>query len=75
MNKKYKNIYLVPNALSSDIGFNLLQFPNYPKIPMPIDTRAITLSISTAVFTLDVVLMVVGVFLMGIAWLFNRLAQ
>ena len=48
---------------------------NFPKIPMPIDTRAITLTISTTVFTLDVVLMVVGVFLIGIAWFFGRLAQ
>jgi len=48
---------------------------NYPRIPLPFDCRSITCTIATATFTLDVVLMTVGVFIILIAWLMKRLAQ
>ena len=46
---------------------------NYPKITLPFDCRSITFSLGTTTFTLDVVLMVVGVFLVIVAWVFHRL--
>ncbi len=48
---------------------------NFEGIPTPIDCKSIECSIGFAVFTLDVVLMVAGVFMMLIAWIFHRLAQ
>jgi hypothetical protein len=48
---------------------------NIKSIPLPIDCTAIECSVGLAVFTLDVVLMVAGVFLMLVALVFHRLAQ
>jgi hypothetical protein len=48
---------------------------NFPKIPMPIDCRSIVCSIGPTGLTLDVILMIIGVFLMIIAWIFHRLSQ
>ncbi len=56
-------------------AFSLGAASNFESIPVPIDCRSITCSLGLVVFTLDVVLIVVGVFLMLIAWLFGRLAQ
>ena len=44
-------------------------------VRLPFDCRSIECSIGSAVFSLDVVLMIVGVFLILIAWVFHRLAQ
>lgn len=48
---------------------------NFESISLPIDCKSIDCSIGHAVFTLDVVLMVVGVFFMVIAFVFHRLQQ
>ncbi len=48
---------------------------NYQTVTLPFDLRSITWSIGFAVFTLDVLFMVVGVFLVLVAWLFHRLNQ
>ena len=48
---------------------------NFQSIPLPIDCGSIECSIGSAVFTLDVVLMIVGVFFILIAFIFHRLAQ
>jgi hypothetical protein len=59
------------------VGFGLLLVgaaSNYPKIPLPFDLKSIVLSpFGATTFTLDVVLMVVGVFLVIIAGVFHRL--
>jgi len=49
--------------------------PNFPQIPLPFNPQDIVWSISLAHMSLDVLLMVVGVFLIIISWLFTRLAQ
>ncbi len=46
---------------------------NYPKIPMPFDCKSITYSFGATAFTLDMVLMIAGVFLVIVALVFNRL--
>ena len=48
---------------------------NYERTPMPIDLSSIECKISMVTMTLDVVLMVAGVLLMLLAWVFHRLAQ
>jgi hypothetical protein len=48
---------------------------NFPSIPLPIDCRSIVWSIGPSGLTLDVILMIVGVFLMMIGWIFHRLSQ
>jgi hypothetical protein len=48
---------------------------NFERIPMPVDLTSIECNISMVMLTLDVVLMVAGVFLMLMAWVFHRLAQ
>ena len=48
---------------------------NIERIPNPYDFKSIAVSVGTAVFSLDVILMVVGVFMIMIAWLFTRLNQ
>jgi len=48
---------------------------NFERIPLPFDLRAIDVGFGFAGFTLDVILMVVGVFLMAIAWIFHKLNQ
>jgi len=48
---------------------------NYPNIPLPIDCRSIVLSVGPSGLTLDVVLMIIGVFLMIVAWIFHKLSQ
>ena len=48
---------------------------NYPKISMPIDCRSIVWSIGPSGLTLDVILMIIGVFLMLIAFIFHKLSQ
>ena len=60
------------------VGFALFVIgavSNFKSIPLPFDCKSITCSISTTAFTLDVVLMTVGVFLILIAWLIKRLGQ
>jgi hypothetical protein len=47
----------------------------WEKNPLPFDCTSIECSIGPTMFTLDVVLMVVGVFLILIAWVFHRLSQ
>jgi hypothetical protein len=46
---------------------------NFERIPMPFDCRSITLSIGFVTLSLDVVLMVAGVFFILVAWVFHRL--
>jgi len=47
---------------------------NYPKIPLPWDVQSIVLSpFGSTTFGLDMVLMVVGIFLVIIAWVFHRI--
>jgi hypothetical protein len=46
---------------------------NLERVPMPIDCTSITWSIGFVTFTLDVVLMVAGVFFILVAWVFHRL--
>lgn len=48
---------------------------NYPSISMPIDCRSIVLSIGPSGLTLDVILMIIGVFLILIALIFHKLSQ
>jgi hypothetical protein len=48
---------------------------NFERIPLPFDCRSVVCSLGFASFTLDVVLMVAGVFLIVMAWVFTRLAQ
>jgi len=48
---------------------------NFKSIPMPYDFKSIAASVGTAVFSLDVIFMVSGVFLILIAWVFTRLNQ
>ena len=48
---------------------------NYRQIPMPFDLKSVAVSFGSAVFSLDVIFMVVGVFLILIAWVFTRLSQ
>ena len=48
---------------------------NFPSIPLPFDCKSITCAISTTTFTLDVVMMVAGVFLIMIAWVIKKLGQ
>lgn len=48
---------------------------NYEWVQLPIDCRSIVLSFGSVTFTLDVILMVVGVFLVLVAWVFHRLNQ
>jgi hypothetical protein len=48
---------------------------NYRWYELPIDCRSIQCKIGSAVFSLDVLLMIVGIFLILIAWIFHRLAQ
>jgi len=43
------------------------------RIPIPIDCRSIACSIGFVTLTLDVVLMVAGVFVIFVAWVFHRL--
>ena len=47
---------------------------NYPKIQLPFDCKSVVISpFGATTFTLDVVLMVVGVFLVIVAWVFHRI--
>ena len=46
---------------------------NFPSIPMPIDCKSITWSLGYVTFSLDVMLMVAGVFFILVAWVFHRL--
>jgi hypothetical protein len=48
---------------------------DFEQIPMPVDLRGITVSVGPAAFSLDVVFMVAGVFMILIAWVFTRLKQ
>ena len=48
---------------------------NYPSISMPIDCRSIVLSIGPSGLSLDVILMIIGVFLILIALIFHKLSQ
>ncbi len=46
---------------------------NFPSIPMPIDAKSITWSLGYVTFSLDVMLMIAGVFFILVAWVFHRL--
>jgi hypothetical protein len=46
---------------------------NYSSVKLPIDCKSIECGIGTAIFTLDVIFAVVGVFLILIAFIFHRL--
>ncbi|MCK4773689.1 MAG: hypothetical protein KAT30_02845 [Candidatus Krumholzibacteria bacterium] len=48
---------------------------NFERIHLPIDLTSMECKISMVTLTLDVVLMVAGVFLILMAWVFHRLAQ
>ena len=49
--------------------------PRYPQIRLPINTAEITFTLGTVYLSLDIVLMVVGVFMMIVGWVFHKLAQ
>jgi hypothetical protein len=44
-------------------------------VRMPVDLKSVAVGIGPTVFSLDVLCMVVGVFLVLIAWVFTRLSQ
>jgi len=44
-------------------------------VAMPVDFKAISISFVAVRYTLDVVLLVAGLFLILIAWVFHKLAQ
>ena len=46
---------------------------NFDRIPLPMDLKTITWSLGFVAFTLDVVLIVAGVFFIVVAWVFHRL--
>jgi len=46
---------------------------HYPRMPVPFESRAISWSLGFTDMSLDVILVVVGLFLVLIAWVFNRL--
>lgn len=48
---------------------------NFPNIPLPIDCRSIVWAVGPSGLTLDVILMIIGVFFMLVAWIFHRLSQ
>ncbi len=59
-------------------GFVLLLLgaaSNFKRIPMPVDLTTIEASLGFVSLTLDVLLIVVGVFLVLIAWVFHKLDQ
>ena len=58
------------------LGFGMLLVgaaSHVERIQLPIDCRSITCSLGLVTLTLDVVLMVAGVFLIIMAWVFHRL--
>ncbi len=60
------------------IGFLMLLVggaANYPQIPLPFDSSEITFTLGMVVLSLDIVLVVAGVFLIIVAWVFHKLAQ
>ena len=60
------------------IGFLMLVsggVPRYPQIPFPFNAAEITFTLGTVLLSLDLVLMVAGVFLIIVAWVFHKLAQ
>ncbi len=48
---------------------------NFESIPLPFNLKTTSVSIGSPVFSLDVVFMMAGIFLMLIAWVFTRLNQ
>lgn len=48
---------------------------NFQFIPMPVDLSSIPCAVGPAAFSMDVVLMVLGIFIMLVSWAFNKLAQ
>jgi len=48
---------------------------NFERIPMPVDFKSIVWTVGPTALSLDVIMMVVGVFLMLIGFIFHRLAQ
>lgn len=58
------------------IGFGMLLLgaaSHFERVPKPIDCRSIACTLGYVTLTLDVVLMVAGVFLILVAWVFHRL--
>ena len=48
---------------------------NFESIPFLFKLKSGAVAVGTAVFTLDVIMMVTGVFMILIAWVFTRLNQ
>jgi hypothetical protein len=48
---------------------------NFSWNPLPFNCRAVPCSVGPAVFTLDVVMMVVGVFIMIMVWVLGKLVS
>ncbi len=48
---------------------------NFESIPFLFKLKSVAVAVGTAVFTLDVIMMVTGVFMILIAWVFTRLNQ
>jgi len=60
------------------IGFALFLYgaaSNFEQIPLPFDPKSKTVSFLASAFTLDTVMMIVGVFMLIISWLIHRLRQ
>lgn len=60
------------------IGFLMLLAggaANYPQIQLPFDLTEITLTLGSVLLSLDIVLVVAGVFFIIVAWVFHKLAQ
>jgi hypothetical protein len=58
------------------LGFGMFLYgaaSNFESIPLPFDPKSIAIGISTTALTLDVVLVVAGVFLVLVAWVTHRL--
>ncbi len=48
---------------------------NFQSIPLLFKLKSVAVAVGTAVFSLDVIMMVTGVFMILIAWVFTRLNQ
>ncbi len=46
---------------------------NYPRISLPFDCKSITMSLGFVTLSLDVALIIAGVFWIVVAWVFHRL--
>lgn len=46
---------------------------NTERVPLPVDCKSITCSLGFVTLSLDVALMIAGVFLILVAWVFHRI--